>query len=83
MSELSPYRDLHPPHLDGYFRSRAGEFLLAPLPGGRTRLTGTTWYALDLQPAAYWSLWCDALVHAIHRRVLRHVERLAEDAVGG
>jgi uncharacterized membrane protein YhaH (DUF805 family) len=78
MSELSPYRDLHPPHLDGYFRSQAGEFLLEPLPGGRTRLTGTTWYALDLQPAAYWSLWCDALVHAIHARVLRHVARLSE-----
>ena len=25
-------------------------FLLVPLPGGRTRLEGSTWYALDLAP---------------------------------
>jgi hypothetical protein len=29
-------------------------------------------------PQAYWGLWADALVHAIHDRVLAHVKRLAE-----
>jgi hypothetical protein len=24
-------------------------------------------------PAAYWSLWSDALMHAIHRRVLEQI----------
>jgi hypothetical protein len=78
LTEWSPYRDLHPPHLDGYFRSRRGEFRLIPLPGNRTRLEGSTWYELDIAPAAYWQLWADGIVHAIHGRVLEHVKRLAE-----
>jgi polyketide cyclase/dehydrase/lipid transport protein len=57
MFELTPYRDVHPPHLDGYLRSNRGEFLLVALPGGRTRLEGRTWYEMDLFPQAYWSLW--------------------------
>jgi hypothetical protein len=40
MFELSPYRHVHPPHLDGYLKSTHGEFRLVELPSGRTRLTG-------------------------------------------
>ena len=40
MFEMTPYRDIHPPHLDGAFRSTRGEFELAELPNGRTRLNG-------------------------------------------
>ena len=78
MRELSPYRALRPPHLDSAFRARRGEFRLAALPGGRTRLEGSTWYTLELAPGVYWRLWADVLVHAIHDRVLAHVKRLAE-----
>ncbi len=80
MRELSPYRSLHPPHLDGFFRSRRGEFRLTELPGGRTRLDGTTWYEQRLWPAAYWQTWSDWLVHAIHTRVLQHIKFEAESA---
>lgn len=80
MHEWSPYRHVHPPHLDGYMRSRRGEFRLTALPGGRTRLEGSTWYTLDLAPNPYWALWTDALVHQIHLRVLQHIARLT---VGG
>ena len=80
MRELSPYRSLHPPHLDGFFRSRHGQFLLVELPGGRTRLEGTTWYEQRLWPAAYWKTWSDGLVHTIHRRVLDHIRAEAEHA---
>jgi len=66
--------------VDGYFVSRRGQFLLEPLPGGRTRLEGTTWYTHDLFPTVYWGLWSDAIIHRIHGRVLRHVQRLAEEA---
>jgi hypothetical protein len=31
-----------------------------------------------MRPAGYWRLWCDAIVHRIHLRVLRHIKRLAE-----
>ena len=76
MRELSPYRHVLAPHLDGYLLVRSGEFLLVPLPGGRTRLEGRTRYELRVFPAAYWSLWSDALIHAIHTRVLEHVKAL-------
>jgi uncharacterized protein YndB with AHSA1/START domain len=78
MFELTPYRHIHPPHLNGAFRSTRGEFRLVELPDGRTRLDGSTWYQLQIYPHAYWTLWTDWLVHRIHLRVLRHIERLAE-----
>lgn len=78
MHEWSPYQGVHPPHLDGYLRSKRGEFRLIALPGGRTRLEGSTWYALELQPTDYWALWSDALIHGIHRRVLEHIKSETE-----
>jgi uncharacterized membrane protein YhaH (DUF805 family) len=78
MFELTPYRHIHPPHLDGAFRSTRGEFLLEALPDGGTRLIGTTWYVLEMHPQSYWTLWSDALVHQIHLRVLNHIRNVAE-----
>jgi hypothetical protein len=82
MVEWSPYRGVHPAHLDGYFRARRGEFRLVELPGGRTRLEGRTWYTIDIHPAPYWRLFADPIVHVIHRRVLEHVKRLSESDAG-
>jgi len=78
MREWTPYHDTHPPHLHGFLVSEGGQFLLTPLPGGRTRLEGTTWYRHTLWPAGYWRLWSDQIIHAIHRRVLNHVRELSE-----
>ena len=78
MQEWSPYADVAPPHLDGYFRSRRGEFRLIPLADGRTRLEGSTWYEMRLEPASYWVLFGDALIGRIHRRVLSHVKTVTE-----
>ena len=78
MREWNPFVEIHPPHLDGFLVSRRGQFLLTALPGGRTRLEGTTWYHHGLWPAGYWRLWSDAILHRIHSRVLKHVEVLAE-----
>jgi hypothetical protein len=78
MTELSPYGEIHPPHLDGYFWSERGEFRLEPLPGDRTRLIGTTWYRQKLWPATYWLTWSDYVIHAIHLRVLRHIQERSE-----
>jgi hypothetical protein len=77
LREWSPY-DIHPPHLDHYLVSHRGRFRLVPLPGGRTRLEGTTWYSNRMWPEAYWQLWSDAIIHRIHRRVLVHIKGLAE-----
>jgi hypothetical protein len=78
MFELTPYRHIHPPHLDSGIRSLRGEFQLIELAEGRTRLTGRTWYKLDIRPHVYWTIWSDWLIHRIHHRVLRHIKRLAE-----
>lgn len=78
LRELHPWADVHPPHLTSGWRSLRGEFLLEPLPGGRTRLVGTTWCELGYAPAAYWRPWAEWIVHTIHGRVLRHVAALAE-----
>ena len=79
MHELSPYRHVHPPHLDGYLRCRRGEFRLVRLANGRTRLEGSTWYEFEMYPQDYWTLWSDGAIHRIHLRVLEHIKRLAEE----
>ena len=81
MKELSPYRNVNPPHLDGYFRATHGEFRLIPLPDGRTRLEGRTRYVVDMFPQPYWTLPARAIVTAIHARVLHHIQTLSEEAV--
>lgn len=78
MRELSPYRKLTTAHLEGFFRSKRGEFRLLALPNHRTRLEGTTWYEQQFWPQYYWQLWSDYLVHRIHARVLEHIKAEAE-----
>ncbi len=78
MKDLSPYRHVDAPHLEGYMVSRRGEFRLTALPGGRTRLEGSTWYTLAIYPEGYWVVGGEALLHAIHTRVLRHIKHLSE-----
>jgi hypothetical protein len=78
MQEWTPYRDVHPAHLDGFLESRAGQFHLTALPNGRTKLEGTTWYHHHMWPATYWRWWSDHIIHTIHLRVLRHVKQLSE-----
>src|ERR1700731_1554498 len=78
LNEISPYGNIQPPHLHGYFVSEKGQFSLTVLPGGRTRLEGTTWYQHTMWPAAYWHLWSDYIIHRIHLRVLEHIRAEAE-----
>ena len=79
MREWSPYANVHPAHLEGFFRSRRGEFRLTALPDGKTLLEGTTWYEQDIWPQAYWRPWSDYLIHQIHGRVLEHIKHEAEE----
>jgi hypothetical protein len=75
LRELTPYAELSPPHLDGYVRARRGEFRLVALPGGHTRLEGSTWYSLDIAPVPYWRVFSDYMIHRIHTRVLAHIKQ--------
>jgi len=79
MEEWTPYKHLHPPHLDGFLASERGQFLLTQNKNGGTHLEGTTWYYHHLWPAGYWQIWSDAIIHRIHLRVLNHVKNLSEN----
>lgn len=81
LTELSPYKHVHAPHLDGFLSSRRGEFRLIELPGDRTRLEGHTWYTVDLYPQLYWQAWSDNIIHSIHMRVLDHIREQAEGRI--
>lgn len=84
LREWTPYAAINPAHLDGFFRSRRGEFRLTPIDGGRaTLLEGTTWYEHRLWPTLYWRPWSNFLIHSIHRRVLSHIAYQAEGLGSG
>jgi hypothetical protein len=83
LRELSPYGALALPHLGSGMRAERGEFRLIPLSDGRTRLEGSTWYRLGLEPSGYWALWTDFIIHAIHTRVLEHIAHEAESRRSG
>jgi hypothetical protein len=78
MRELSFWDRVDAPHLHGFMTSKRGEFRLTALPDGKTRLDGTTQYDLEIFPEVYWQLWSDGIVHAIHTRVLQHIQALSE-----
>jgi hypothetical protein len=78
LDEWTPYSAIHPSHLSGFLVSRGGQFRLIVLPGGRTRLEGTTWYQHHLWPETYWQWWSDYIIHKIHLRVLNHIKFITE-----
>ena len=78
MRETSWYPDMRPAHLDGFLVSEGGQFELTPLPDGRTRLTGTTWYRHEIRPSWYWRPWSNFIIHRIHQRVLAHIQSLSQ-----
>ena len=47
------------------------------------RWDGPLGYRHRIWPAAYWQLWSDYIIHAIHRRVLSHVKALSEKPTPG
>lgn len=77
MREWSPYQ-ISPPHLDGYFGAKKGEFRLIALPNGRRRLEGSSWYEVEIAPEVYWSLFATAIVGRVHMRVLGHIKEVTE-----
>jgi len=71
-------RDLDAPHLHSTYASLDGGFRLEALPDGRTRLIGTSRYALTIAPSTYWNLWTRAIVAQVQLRVMNHVKAQAE-----
>jgi hypothetical protein len=78
MEEMSPYRRVHAPHVSGYFDTASTSFELAPLPGGRTRLTARATHMLRLDPALYWEPMARWAIRQNVSRVLGSIKRRAE-----
>jgi len=79
MREWTLHAGPRPAHLDRYLETTRVQFVLEPLADGATRLVGRTWYRVHMAPVAYWRLWADRIIHAIHMRVLEHIAALAEE----
>lgn len=78
MNEWNPFWEIHPPHLDGYFKSQKGQFALKKISDTKTQLIGTTFYKVDIHPEFYWKIWSDFIIHRIHERVLNHIKTESE-----
>ena len=78
MAELSPYGDLHTPHVQGYFETTETRFVLDPTADGGTRLTASAAHVLRIEPVLYWEPMARWAVHANAARVLRHIKAKAE-----
>jgi hypothetical protein len=55
-------------------------FELLPRPSGHTEIVERTSHELKLDPVPYWLLMARWVVHANNARVLRHIQRQAEQA---
>ncbi len=82
MVEMSPWDTVHAPHVSGYVTVRETTFRLAPLPGGRTRLTVTAGQTLRIDPVLYWLPLARWATERNLARVLRDVGRRAERREG-
>lgn len=80
LTEFNPLGTVIAPHLDGYFESLGGQFLLTEIAPSVTEIQATTWYTHKVAPVWYWELISDPILHLIHKRVLEHIKIESERA---
>jgi hypothetical protein len=78
MRELSPYAEVHAPHVVGYFRTTNTSFELLDLAEGGSEVIERTSHQLRLEPVLYWLPLARWVVQANNARVLAHLKRQAE-----
>ena len=86
VAELAPNEKLtfeiveQPSHPEayGHLTLHRGQFLLRDNHDGTTTLIGSSWYTLHIRPLWYFDLWTRDMTRAVHLRVMRHIQRLAE-----
>lgn len=74
MHEMSPYREVHAPHVSGYFDTLDTRFDLRPLPGGGTRLTVSATHVLRMDPVLYWEPLARLAIRMNVTRVLADID---------
>jgi hypothetical protein len=80
MTEMSPYRRVHAPHVNGYFETGETRFEIEPLGGQRSRLTILAAHRLKIDPILYWEPIARWAASSNTRRVLRDLKTKAESA---
>ncbi len=70
MEEMSPYRRVHAPHVDGYFDTLDTRFSLTPLANGTTQVTLQSRHILRIDPVPYWGPIAKWAIRQNMRRVL-------------
>jgi hypothetical protein len=78
MRELSPYAQVHAPHVIGYFRTTDTRFDLVARDGGGTEVIELTSHELKLEPVLYWLPLARWVVRMNNTRVLAYLKRQAE-----
>jgi uncharacterized protein YndB with AHSA1/START domain len=76
MKELTPYDEIHAPHLDGYFQVELGEIELEPRLDG-TLVRATTRLRHRIWPATYWEIFTYPIFDTMHHRVISALESAA------
>ncbi len=66
------------PEILNHLDLEQGRFLLRDDGDGTTTLIGTSWYRLNVYPAAYFDLWTRDIIRHVHRRVMAQIKSLAE-----
>jgi hypothetical protein len=66
------------PELTGHLEAHRGQFELRDNGDGTTTLIGRTWYSLHVRPVGYFDWWTHDIFGAVHLRVMKHIQRLAE-----
>ena len=80
MEEMSPYREVHAPHLYGYVVSGDTRYVLTPRDGGGTRLALEATTVLHIDPIAYWEPIARWAFRTNVRRVLADTKQQAEQS---
>jgi uncharacterized protein YndB with AHSA1/START domain len=80
MEEMSPYRHVHAPHVNGYFATARTCFSLAATAGGHTRLTIEATHRLNIDPALYWEPLARLAIQLNVSRMLQDIRQKAEQA---
>jgi hypothetical protein len=81
MREMSPYENVHAPHVDGYFETGETQFEIEPLSQNRSRLTIRAAHRLRIAPVVYWEPIARWAAQSNTRRVLRDLKAKAEIAI--
>jgi len=79
MEEMSPYRRVHAPHVEGYFLTGETRFELAPISERRTRLKVISEHRLRIDPVPYWEPIARLAIRLNVGRVLEDIKQKSEE----